>query len=272
MGPGGGARHRDRLHARARGAAGLHRRALRGGPGGDARRGRAAGRAAGADQSADPVRAGDRPLGPGRRVRPPGRAGPQRQDRVRAQQGALRLPALGPERLPGLQGGPAQHRHRPPGEPGAPRPRGDGARGRRRDVGLPGHRVRHRQPHHDDQRHRRAGLGRRRHRGRGGHARPAKLDADPAGGRLQAHGQAPGGSDRNRPGADRHADAAQARRGREVRRVLRRRPAAPSPGRPRHHRQHVARIRRDLRHLPDRRRGAALPAAVRPQRGADRPG
>jgi hypothetical protein len=40
-------------------------------------------------------------------------------------------------------------------------------------------------------------------------------------------------------------------------------------GRPRHHQQHGAGIRRNLRHLPGRRRDAALPAADRPQRGAD---
>ena len=53
-------------------------------------------------------------------------------------------------------------------------------------TGLPRHAGRHRLAHHDDQRPRRARLGRRRHRGRGGDARPAGLDADPAGGRLQA--------------------------------------------------------------------------------------
>ena len=41
-------------------------------------------------------------------------------------------------------------------------------------------------PHHDGQRPRRARLGRRRHRGRGGHARPARLDAHPPRRRLQA--------------------------------------------------------------------------------------
>ena len=51
---------------------------------------------------------------------------------------------------------------------------------------LPGHAGRHRLAHDDDQRPRRARLGRRRHRGRGGDARPAGVDADPAGGRLQA--------------------------------------------------------------------------------------
>jgi aconitate hydratase len=53
--------------------------------------------------------------------------------------------------------------------------RRDGARRRR----LPRHLRRHRLAHHDGERPRRAGLGRRRHRGRGGHARPAGVDADP---------------------------------------------------------------------------------------------
>ncbi len=58
----------------------------------------------------------------------------------------------------------------------------------------------------------------------------------------------------------------------EVRRVLRPRRRGAVAGRPRDHRQHGARIRRDLRHLPDRRRDAALSAAVGTLRGADRPG
>ena len=43
-------------------------------------------------------------------------------------------------------------------------------------------------------------------------------------------------------------------------------------GRPRHHRQHGARVRRHLRHLPGRRRDAALPAPDGPPRRADRAG
>ena len=39
-------------------------------------------------------------------------------------------------------------------------------------------------------------------------------------------------------------------------------------GRPRHDRQHGPRVRRDLRHLPDRRRDAPLPRALRPARAA----
>ena len=53
-------------------------------------------------------------------------------------------------------------------------------------AGLPRHAGRHRLAHDDDQRPRRARLGRRRDRGRGGDARPADLDAAAAGGRLQA--------------------------------------------------------------------------------------
>ena len=53
-------------------------------------------------------------------------------------------------------------------------------------VAFPGHARRHRLAHDDDQRPRRARLGRRRDRGRGRDARPAALDARPAGRRLQA--------------------------------------------------------------------------------------
>ena len=65
-------------------------------------------------------------------------------------------------------------------------------RSRRRRV--PGHARRHRLAHDDGQRPRRARLGRRRHRGRGGDARPAAVDARAAGGRLQALGRAARGS------------------------------------------------------------------------------
>ena len=87
--------------------------------------------------------------------------------------------------------------------------------------------------------------------------------------RLRADRPAARRLHRHRPGADRHRDAAQEGRGREVRRVLRRRPRQPAARRPRHHRQHGAGVRRHLRHLPGRRRDAALPAsfpAARPSR------
>ncbi len=76
---------------------------------------------------------------------------------------------------------------------------------------LPGHAGGHRLPHDDGQRARRARLGRRRDRGRGGDAGPADVDADPAGGRLPAARRAARGGDRDRPRADRHRDAARAR-------------------------------------------------------------
>ena len=117
----------------------------------------------------------------------PRRVPDQRRARVRAQPRALRVPALGPGRVRRLQGRAAGHRHRAPGQPRVPRARRrHPTRQRRRSVGLSRHARRHRLAHDDDQRPRRARLGRRRHRGRGGDARPADLDADPAGRRLQA--------------------------------------------------------------------------------------
>ena len=87
--------------------------------------------------------------------------------------------------------------------------------------GLPRHARRHRLAHDDDQRPRRARLGRRRHRGRGRDARPADVDAHPAGRRLQAPRRAARGRDGDRPRAHRHRAAAQEGRRRQVRRVLR---------------------------------------------------
>ena len=175
------------------------------------------------DQSARARRTGDRPLRAGRRVRRGRFAAPEQRDRIRAQRRALLVPALGPDRVQQLQGRAAQHGHRAPGQPRAPRAR----RLRRGKNGVqarvPRHAGRHRLAHDDGQRPRRAGLGRRRHRGRGRDARPAGHDADPAGHRLPAQGRAAGGRDGHGPRADRHRDAAQEGRRRQVRRVLRRR-------------------------------------------------
>ena len=118
---------------------------------------------------------------------------------------------------------------------------------------LPGHVRRHGLPHHHGQRHRRGRLGRRRHRGRGRDARPAGQHADPARGRLQALRRAARGLDRHRPGTHDHRDAAPARRGREVRGVLRRGRHRAAGRQPRHHRQHEPGVRLDHRGLPDRR-------------------
>ena len=215
----------DRLHARARDPAGLHGRPVRRRPRRAARRDGRHGRRPGADQPARAGRAGDRPLRPGRRVRLAAGVPDQRREGVRAQRRALRVPALGPDGVRGLQGGAAGHGHRPPGQPRVPRARGVRERGR----ALPRHARRDRLAHDDDQRPGRARLGRRRDRGRGGDARPADVDADPARGRLQARRRAARGRDRDRPRADRHREAARARRRRPVRRVLRRRASRNLP-------------------------------------------
>ena len=55
----------------------------------------------------------------------------QRRARVRAQPGALRVPALGPDGVRGLRRRPARHRHRAPGQPRVPRARRVRERGRR---------------------------------------------------------------------------------------------------------------------------------------------
>ena len=184
--PRGGAGHRDPVHPGPGDHAGLHRRARRRRPRRDARGHAAPRRRPEEDQPARPGRTGHRPLGDRRRLRPPGRVRAERRAGVRAQPGALPVPALGPGRLRRLPGRPAGHRHRAPGQPRIPGPRGldgdDGERHRRYPDTL----RRHRLAHHDDQRPRRPRLGRRRHRGRGRDARPAGLDADPAGRRLQA--------------------------------------------------------------------------------------
>ena len=145
--------------------------------------------------------------------------GAQRRARVRAKQGALRVPALGAERVRQLQGRAAEHRHRAPGQPRVSRARRRVAR----RHGVPRHARRHRLAHDDDQRARRARLGRRRDRGGGGDARRGAVDARAAGRRLPAHGRAAARRDGDRPRADRDRDPAQGRRRRQVRRVLRRR-------------------------------------------------
>ena len=83
--------------------------------------------------------------------------------------------------------------------------------------------------------------------------------ADPGRGRHVPHRQHPRGRHRDGRGADHHPDAARARRGRQVRRVLRLRAGRHGGRDPRHHRQHGPGIRRHLRLLPDRQHHARLP-------------
>ena len=134
-----------------------------------------------------------------------------------------------------------------------------------RRGGLPRHLRRHRLAHHDGQRPRRAGLGCRRHRSRSRHARSAGVDADPPGRRLQADRRDQAGRHRDRCGAHRHPDAAQARRRRQVRRVLRRRCCRGAVGQPRHPGQHEPRIRFHRSDFPDRPGDHRLPEVHRPQ-------
>ncbi len=99
----------------------------------------------------------------------------------------------------------ARHRHLPPGQSRISGADGVDQEGQWRQRGrLSRHAGRHRQPHHHGQRPCRARLGRRRHRGRGGHARPADLHADPRSRRLPLDRQAAGRRHRHRSGADRH--------------------------------------------------------------------
>ena len=194
----------------------------------------------------------------------------ERRGGIPAEPGALRIPQVVAEVVRQFPRGAAGHRHLPPGQSGISvadgveqegqgQGRRQGDRDRRR---LSGHAGRHRLPHHHGQRPRRARLGRRRHRGRGGHARSALFDAAAGSDRREVHRQAQGRRDGHRSRAHGHADAAQARRGRQVRRVFRPRPRQSLDRRSRHHRQHVARIRRDLRLLPGRRRYDALSHAI----------
>ena len=183
---------------------------------------------------------------------------------------------MGPALVPELLGGAARHRHLPSGQSRIHRPdrvveeaEDDGRQEDRHVRGrLSRHAGRHRLAHHHGQRPCRARLGRRRHRGGGRDARPALFDAAAGGDRLQAEGRAEGRRHRDRPRADRHADAAQEGRGRQVRRVLRTRPRSSLGRRQGHHRQHGAGIRRDLRLLPDRQGNHRLSEGLRPRRAA----
>src|SRR5215813_5661006 len=174
----------------------------------------------------------------------------------------------------------ARHRHLPSGQSRISVADGVEQKGQgqnRRQAGcdrrrLSRHPGRNRFAHHDGQWSRRARLGRRRHRGGGGDAGPALFDAAAGGDRREAHRQAEGGHDRDRPRAHRHPDAAQARRGRQIRGIFRPWTRESLDRRSCHHRQHVARIWCDLRLLPRRRRYAEVSCGYRPAHRASRLG
>ena len=274
--------------------AGLHRRARGRRPRRDARRDGRARRRPGEDQPARAGRARDRPLGAGRRVRHRRRVPPQRRARVRAQPRALRVPALGPGRVRRLPVVPPDTGivHQVNLEYLARVVFVDDVDGRP-DARVSRHARRHRLAHHDGQRPGRARLGRRRHRGRGGDARPADVDAHPAGRRLPArtascprarprptwcspspsccaskgvvgkfvefYGPGVAGPAARRPGHDRqHGARSSARRARSSRSTPRRCATSSSPGAP----HEPGRARRGLRQ-------GAGPLARRARRGAD---
>ena len=237
-------------------------------PGRHAGRRRRPRRSGAPDQSERAVGTGHRPLRHRRRVRAGRRLRAQRRDRVLAQRRAVPVPPLGAVDARQLRRRPAGDRDHAPGQRRVPGPRGDG-RGR---LGVPRRLPGHRLAHHDGQRPRRPGLGDRRDRGRGGHARPVAVDAPAAGGRLPPARGAARGRDRDGPGADHHREAARARGGREVRRVLRPRRRRDHGRRPGDDLEHEPGVRFDLRVLPDRRRDPALPPLHRTARLAGRPG
>ena len=122
LGPECRAQQGDPVHPGPGDHAGLHRRAVRRRPRHHARGDGRPRRRPGQDQPAGAGRAGHRPLGDRRRLRHRRRVRAQRRDRVRPQPRALPVPALGPDRVRRLQGRPAGHRHRPPGQHRAPGP------------------------------------------------------------------------------------------------------------------------------------------------------
>ena len=117
----GAAQGRDSLCGGAHRVAGLHRRAVAGGPGGDAVRPGAAGQESQADRAAGAGGSGGGPLGAGGLLRHAGCPEPEPGPGVQAQPRALRVPQMGHASLRDVQGGAAGHRHRAPGKPGIPR-------------------------------------------------------------------------------------------------------------------------------------------------------
>ena len=268
---------RIRLPPGARADAGFHRRAGGGRSRRHARRHEGARRRPQEDQSAGAGRSRHRSLGRGHLLRQQPGVQEERRRGIPAEPGALQIPEMGAALVRQFQRGAAGHRHLPPGQSRISVARGleqEGQGQGRRQAGdhgrrLSGHGGRHQLAHHDGQWPLGARLGRRRHRGGSRHARPAAVDGAARGDRLQAVRQAQGGPHRHRPGAHRHRNAAQARRGRQVRRILRPRPHASDDRRPCHPRQYGAGIRRHLRLLADRRRHHQVPQGHQPSAGSD---
>ncbi len=222
-----------------------------------------AGRRPGEDQPARPGRARDRPLGAGRRVRHARRLPRQRRARVRAQPGALRVPALGPGRVRRLHGRAAGHRA------SCTRSTSSTSRASSSSTTKTGQAYPDTLVGTDSHTTMVNGLGVLGW-GVGGIEAEAAMLGQPMSMLIpqvlgfQLHGELPEGA----TATDLVLTVTEMLRERgvvgkfvEFYGAGARRPAAR---RPRDDRQHVARVRLDLRDLPDRRRDAALPAVHRP--------
>ena len=113
--------------------------------------------------------------------------------------------------------GPAWHWHRSPGQPGIScqgRPQREHTSGHRL---LSGHSCRHRLAHDHDQWTRCRRLGSWRHRGRGGHARPAGVFSHTGGRGRPPHRHPQGGRHRDRSRSPRHGNAPQTEGRRKIR-------------------------------------------------------
>ena len=258
--------------ARPRAAAGLHRRARRRRPRGDARRDEALG---GDPTTINPLQPVELVIDHSVQVDEFGidatRSCINARARVRAQPGALRVPALGPDGVPELPVVPPGHGHRPPGEPRVPRRASsssrdeDGATVAYPDtlVGTDSHTTMIN------------GLGVLGW-GVGGIEAEAAMLGQPVSMLIpqvvgfKLHRRAAGRA-RRRPTSCSPSPRCSARRGSSASSSSSSaRASRTSARRPRDDRQHGARVRRDLRHLPGRRGDAPLPAAHRPPERAGR--
>ena len=130
LGPGGRAGHRDPVHAGPRDHAGLHRRPVRRRPRHHARGGPRPRRRPGQRQPARPGRAGHRPLGDRRLLRPRRLRAAQRRARVRSATASATSSCAGARRaFDEFKVVPPGTGIVPPGQHRVPRPRGDDARG-----------------------------------------------------------------------------------------------------------------------------------------------
>ena len=218
-------RGRGPVHALARRAPGLHRRARGRGPRGDARRDGEPRRRPRAGEPARPRGPRHRPLRPDRRLGRRRVVRLQRRARVRAQRRALPAPALGADRVPRPARRAAGHRDHPPGQPRVPRHGRQRPRRRRRPRRVPGHARRDGLAHDDGQRRSAssatASAGSRPRRSCWASRSTSRCRAIVG---VRLHGELPKAAHRDRPRARHHRDAARVRRRRRVRGVRGRRP------------------------------------------------